>query len=419
MEQLEAIAFLMGAVAIITAAFRRMEWNPVLGLIGAGVAMGPHGFGFVEQGGALSALAELGIMFLLFLIGLELSATRIKAMARYIFGLGASHYILCAALIGGIAWVIGEKPVTALVLGIALAMSSTAFVLQTLTDTGQLAGNAGRKSFSVLLFQDLMVAPILAALPLLMELASKTAARPASQAAHHSDISLPVAVIAMGMIFVVARLVLQQLVGSIHEDERSVHKGGDHGGGSYFFAAVISVALGMGIAAHHLGLSASLGAFLAGLALSGAEWRHDVKETVQPLESTFLGIFFISLGAQVPIAAAPLDILMMAAAAVAIIAVKAAAGFAAAMVNGSDKRESLRIGLILAQGGEFAFIVVAAAGAAAMSKSSATFWTGAAVLSLVATPLLVKAAAGLRRAPAAEMDEPEVTDRPTPMGIMP
>lgn len=397
MEQMEAAALLMSAVAVVTAAFRRMGWNPVLGLIAAGVALGPHGFKSVSTGGAVAHLAELGVLFLLFLIGLELSADRIRSMARYVFGLGTAHFVLCAALLGGLAWLMGEGKAGAAVLGVALAMSSTAFVLQTLSDTGQIAGSAGRKSFSVLLFQDIMVAPILAGLPLLVALVSPLK----QEAAGHAEIALPVAVIVMVIIFVVARLVLQQLIGYIHEDESDPSKK-SHERSSYFFAAVISAALSMGVAAHHLGLSASIGAFLAGLALSGAEWRHAAKETVKPLESTLLGIFFLSLGAQVPLSASPRQMALMAGVACAVIGAKMAAGFLAAVANGVGMRCAVRVGLVLAQAGEFSFVVLASTGAAVMPPASADFWSGVAVLSLVATPLLVGVAGRIRDDGAAE-----------------
>jgi CPA2 family monovalent cation:H+ antiporter-2 len=151
----------------------------------------------------------------------------------------------------------------------------------------------------------------------------------------------------------------------------------------------------MAVAAHHLGLSASLGAFLAGLALSGAEWRHDVKNAVKPLESTFLGIFFLSLGAQVPLGASPTDMAFMVLAATGLIVMKAFAGFVAGMSNGLDKRTSIRIGLILAQAGEFSFVVFGAV-SGVIPKTAVEFWAGAAVISLVATPMLVNMAAKLK-----------------------
>ncbi|SOC26177.1 cation:proton antiporter [Thalassospira xiamenensis] len=408
MGEMEAVAFLMAAVAIVTAAFRRMGWNPVLGLIASGIALGPNGFQVISSIGSVHQMAELGILFLLFIIGVELSADRIRAMAKFIFGLGTAHFLFSGAVLGGFAWALGESLTAAVVLGVALAMSSTAFVLQTLSDSGQLASGAGRKSFSVLLFQDIMVAPILAALPLVVSLLSK----PVETQTAHATISLPVAIIAMMIIFVVARLLLQHLIGYIHDEEAAEAKklGGRS---SYFLSAVVAVALSMGVAAHHLGLSASLGAFLAGFALSGAEWRHDVRATVKPLESTFLGIFFMSLGTQVPLSATPLDMLQMALAALGILTIKAVAGFGAAVLNGIDIRQSSRVGLILAQSGEFAFIILGSV-STVLPEETVAFWSGAAILSLVSTPLLVTLATKL-----SQNTEPSACDQVQPTDELP
>lgn len=377
----ESVALLMAAVAVVTVAFKRMGWNPILGLIAAGIAFGPSGFALVETTGAVAKMAEMGILFLLFIIGVELSIERVQKMAKYVFGLGGVHYVISTILIGAFAWAFGLSAMSALMIGIAITTSSTAFVLQMLSETNQLEGQHGRMTFAVLLFQDMMVAPTLAFISVLAGMVA------VDGSVQEHRISLIPAAVAMAILFIVAKLVLHQLVGAIHETDRQ----------NYFLAAIISVALSMGLAAHHLGLSASLGAFLAGLALSDGEWRHDVKDTMKPLESTFLGIFFISIGMQVPLDLGVGQLTIMTAVAVMVIAIKAGAGFLAGRVMRIDARRAFRVGLSLAQAGEFAFILIAAAGPVLLAPEVARFWTGVAVLSLISTPVLVAVSAKLRQ----------------------
>ena len=369
-------SMLLAVVAFITASFRKSGMNPILGLFGAGMVLGPHGMQFLKYEGAVAFMADLGIMFLLFIVGLELSLDRIRAMAKYIFGLGTLHFVLSALGLGAaLHFGVGLKPFSAGALGVALAMSSTAFVLQLLSERGKLASTGGRQTFSVLLLQDLMVGPLLAVVPLI------AVHRLAATESHEVAMGLLPSAIAMIVVFVVAKLVLEQLLDAVRSADRN---------DAAFPAAILLAALAMGWVAVKLGMSPGLGAFLAGLALSGASWRHDVKAVIHPFEATLLAFFFIGIGTLVPISGNLQQIAWLVAAAAMIVTIKTVTGFAACLLNGIGWRRSLRVGLYLAQGGEFAFILIAAiAGVGLLGKEASAFWTGAGVVSMAMTPFLV------------------------------
>jgi Kef-type K+ transport system membrane component KefB len=383
MQAALGVAMLFGAVAIITTAFAAMKWNPNLGLIAAGVAFGPGGLKIVAPTDTIVyVMSEVGIMFLLLLIGVELSADRLKSMAKYVFGLGPAHFIFSGVLAGVLAKVLGVSLYGSIAIGIAFAMSSTAFVLQMLKDSGQLKGQNGQMSLSVLLFQDLMVPLVLLVIPMLVMLAG---VKNAGEGHGHGggDIKLIPATITMTVIFVVSKLVVHNLISMIHAEHRN----------KFFLPAIIASTMAMGVTSMYFGFSPSLGAFLAGLSMAGAAWNHDVKSVMKPLESTFLGIFFISVGAQVPVLLPALDMAKIVGVAMLLIALKIGAGYIAAQTIKISKRNSLRLGLTLAQAGEFSFIVITAA---TPLLPNANFWTGVAVLSLVCTPMLVSMAGNLR-----------------------
>jgi Kef-type K+ transport system membrane component KefB len=391
----QEITILLAAVAFVTAAFRKIGWNPILGLIAVGAVLGGHGFKVINDSSVIEFMSELGIMFLLFVVGLELSIERIRAMARWIFGLGAVHFSLCAAGLAGFVWYFGLPIKAAIVIGLGLSMSSTAFVLQVLSERGELSSRYGRRSFSVLLFQDMMVAPLLAALPLIA--GNSTLA----QKMGIEVVPILPAVVVMFILFLVARLFLESLLGAIY---RSAER-------DAFPAAILLTALAMAWAAHHLGLSPGLGAFLAGLAISDANWRHEIKAVIEPFETTLLAFFFIGVGMKVPLSADGLTLLSILSGAVGILMVKFALGFLSGLVSGNNWRISMRLAMALAQAGEFSFVVVGLTAAyKLLPQQDADFWTAAAILSMALTPLalalLSKVLPSVRPPVVAAPDEP-------------
>jgi CPA2 family monovalent cation:H+ antiporter-2 len=371
------ITILLAVVAFATASFRKFGWNPILGLIAAGAAIGPQGFGLMHEGSGIEVMGDIGILFLLFIVGMELSPERLKAMARWILGLGSAHFIFSTAGITALAhYAFKADWGQAAVIGVAGSMSSTAFVLQLLAERKELTHRFGQKTFSVLLFQDLMAAPILAFLPLIAGVSIASPAANSSGSMH----MLP-AIVCMFVLFVVVRMLLESILGVIHATARS----------DAFPAAILFTALAMGSAANALGLSSSLGAFLAGFAISGAAWRREVRDAIDPFETTLLGFFFIGIGLKVPLSGSPETLSAIVAAAVCMVTLKAFIGIIACLVNGVKLRPSIRTSLALAQAGEFSFVVlVTAFGENLIPQSVVTIWGSAAVLSLIATPFLIK-----------------------------
>lgn len=388
------LIILLATVAFVTAAFRKLKLNPILGLLAAGIVLGPRGFSMLPTKSSLSFLSEMGIMFLLFIVGLELSVERIRATAKTIFGLGTAHFILSAACItlAMKAWT-GQWPVS-IALGTALSMSSTAFVLQLLAEREETEKDHGRQTFAVLLFQDLMVPPMLAILPMfaLMVLGGK-ATDLAPEDIGHPTIGLGVAALAMILVFVVAKLLLEETLSAVR----------DPGKHDAFPAAILLVAIVMGWIAHALGLSSSFGAFLAGLALAGAEWRQEIKNVIKPFEATLLAFFFIGVGTIVPLDGDPAQLLRLLVATAALMSVKTLAGIAACKINGLSWGSSLRTSTLLAQSGEFSFLLVSALAVYKfIRQEDAELWIGAAVISMAATPFLSAAAAAFVESDLAE-----------------
>ena len=354
----ELILFL-GTAGVIVPLFHRMNVSPVLGFIGAGALLGPYGLGrftdsipglhwvTVGTSAEVSHLAEFGVVFLLFMIGIELSWERLRVLRRLVFGLGAAQVTVSAAILGAIAYGLGMPPSAAAVAGMGLALSSTAIVVPILADSKRLNAPAGRTTFSVLLFQDLAVAPVL------FTIAALGSAQGGSVVSGLL-FALGQAAIALVVIVVGGRLALRplfQLVAQTRSPE-------------LFMATSLLVVIATALLAATSGLSMALGAFIAGLLLAETEYRRAIEAMIDPFKGLLLGVFFVSVGMGVDISAimqAPLAIL---AAAFGLIAVKAGIIIALARLFGLPLRVGLETGLLLGPGGEFAFVLVGAAVAA-------------------------------------------------------
>lgn len=387
------VTILLAVVAMATASFRRFNWNPILGLVAAGAAIGPQGFGLIRSGDGVDVMGEVGILFLLFSVGMELTPARLRSMARWIFGLGSVHFVASTAGVLLVAHEFGADWNVAAVIGVAGAMSSTAFVLQLLAERGEREMDFGHKTLSTLLFQDMMVAPILAFLPFI--------SGHSDQAHGGSGMQMLPAVVCMFMLFVIVRTVLESVLGVIHETARA----------DAFPAAILFIALAMGGAAHALGLSPSLGAFLAGFAISGASWRKEVRAAIGPFETTLLSFFFIGIGLKVPLSGSPAALMAIVLVAASLVAVKTAVGMLACLANGVPLRRAARTALTLAQAGEFAFVVLStASGSGFIPERVANLWTAAAVVSLLVTPLLISLGERLEEPRRDKVASPPATD---------
>ena len=373
----DLLVFLLAPVVVVPL-FRWLRCSPILGYLVAGILIGPHALGLIEELALTHALAELGVAFLLFAIGLELSLERLRVMRRLVFGLGTLQVALSSAAIGIVARLAGADLAAAIVIGGALALSSTAFVLQLLVERGEQVARFGRTAFAILLFQDLAVVPLLAVVPVLaLDQPSLIGAL---------GLSALKAAIALGLIIAVGRLVLRPVF-RIVAGTRSPE---------LFVSATLLVILGTGWLTTQGGLSLPLGAFLAGLLLSETEYRHQVEADIRAFRGLLLGLFFITVGLSMDLHVVAerwsLGLLLLA----SLLLGKATiiAGLCAAFRL--PLADALRIGLLLAQGGEFAFVLFEAALTHhVLAPATGQMLLATVAASMIVTPLLAEAGRSL------------------------
>lgn len=396
----EVVIFLV-ASGIVVPIFHRLRASPVLGYLIVGGLVGPYGLGLlagdlgwlsyimITDVAGVKPLAELGVIFLLFVIGLELSFERLWAMRRLVFGLGSLQVAISALIIGTVAWGWGHPPRVAIILGMCLALSSTAIVMQLLMESRRIGTPLGRTSFAILLFQDLAVVPILFVLG---AFGTEVEGDPAA-AWTGLGIALAEAAAVIGAIFAAGRLALRPLL-------RFVSRTGSP---EMFIAAVLLVVIGASAITGMAGLSLELGAFLAGLLLAGSEFRHEVEVDIEPFKGLLLGLFFMTVGMEIDSHLIAGQGLWIGASVAGLILLKAAVTGGLCLGFGLPRPVALEAGLLLGQGGEFAFVVVGLAMSLdLMPRDTGQFMLIVAGLSMLASPLV--AAAGRRLAAAVEQD---------------
>ena len=291
-------------------------------------------------------MAELGVVFLLFLIGLELSLQRLLTMRRLVFGLGGLQVLACAVAIGLTAPFFGNSPAASVLIGLSL-LSSTAIVIEHLSQKRRINTVMGRASFSVLLFQDLAVVPILLLVGVL-------GTKPGENMIVGVVLALALAAAGIAAIVVLGRILLRPLFRLVAATESS----------ELFVAATLLVAIGTGVLSASVGLSMSLGAFTVGLLLAETEYRKAIEATIEPFKGLLLGVFFISIGMKIDLVALVGEPLYVVACALGLVALKAALIAPLARASGVAWPAALHMGLLLGPGGEFAFIVIGLAMAA-------------------------------------------------------
>ncbi|HEU0015025.1 MAG TPA: monovalent cation:proton antiporter-2 (CPA2) family protein [Longimicrobium sp.] len=380
----EVLVILAAAVAAVLV-FRRLRITPVLGYLAAGYAVGPHGLGLVETG-RVAALAELGVVFLLFAVGLELSFERLSALRRHVFGLGTVQVAATGTAIAAALAAAGLGWQAAVVLGGGLALSSTAVVLQMLGERRELATPAGRIALSVLLLQDLAVVPLLTVVPLLGGAAGGGAAGGMGSA-------LLKAAAALALIVFGGRLVLRPLLRRVAQTRAP----------ELFTGVALLVVLGVGWLTAQAGLSMALGAFLAGLLIAETEYRHQVEGDILPFRGLLLALFFMTVGMEVDVSILAARPALVLGGLAGLLAVKAGAAWAACRLFGVEPAPAVRVALSLAQAGEFGFVLFSLAVAGgALDRETAAVAVLVVALSMTATPLLfalgARAARRLERA---------------------
>ncbi|HEY3846161.1 MAG TPA: monovalent cation:proton antiporter-2 (CPA2) family protein [Acetobacteraceae bacterium] len=368
---LATLAALLAAATIAVPLSRRAGFGSVLGYLVAGVAIGPAGLRLVTGVGEIADIASLGVVMLLFLIGLELRPRRLWVMRRAVFGLGTAQLVLCGAALAALAHAAGVGWPGAVVLGTGLAMSSTAIVLPLLAERELLQGRAGRDGFAVLLFQDLAFIPLVALVPLL------ATGHALPDHVPWLDVARAAAVIVV--ILVGGRYLMNPLFRAI---------GGARTPELFTTVALLIVA-GAALLASAAGLSPSLGAFMAGVLLSGSEYRHELEADIAPFEGLLLGFFFISVGMSADLGLAGAAPLVLLGGTAALLGAKIAILYVLARVAGQDGVNALRFALALPQASEFSFVLFGAAVTVGALDAEASRWaTLVAATSMLATPIL-------------------------------
>ena len=368
---LATIVALLAAAVVAVPLTRRGGFGSVLGYLLAGVAIGPTGLRLVTDVHQIAEIASLGVVMLLFLIGLEVRPRRLWVMRRTVLGLGAGQVVGTAAILTLIIHAVGVSWPGAIVLGAGLAMSSTAIVLPMLAERDLLQSRAGRDGFAVLLFQDMAFIPLVALVPLLAGQGMATDHLPWQ--------SVGLGVLTIAAILVGGRFVLPPVfraVSALRTPE-------------VFTVTALLVVAGAAFLCEAVGLSASLGAFMAGVLLSESEYRHEVEADIAPFEGLLLGFFFISVGmsADLGLLAAKPELLI--GGTIVLVAVKALVCLGLASVMRRDGADQVRFSLSLSQASEFSFVLFAAAAAAGiLSADNLAATTLIVAASMIATPIL-------------------------------
>jgi len=341
---LSDIVILLIAAVVVVPLFQLARLGAVPGFLVAGVMVGPSGLAAIDNVNEISYLAEIGVVLLLFAIGIELKPSRLWLMRRQVFGLGTAQVVLTGAVLAALVLFLFDVPPRAAILvGPALALSSTAFVLQILASQKLLTTHYGRASVAVLLLQDLAVVPLLALIPLL--------AAPGTGIGADVGLALLESVAILGLVVVAGRYLLHPLL----------HRVARAGSPEVFTASAVLIVLGAAMATEHAGLSMAMGAFLAGLLISESAYRHQVIAEIQPFRGLLLGLFFMSMGMSFNLGlllANPLGAALLTA---LLIVIKASILLPLARLFGLSWRPALAVALLLAQSGEFALVLFALA----------------------------------------------------------
>ena len=346
----------LGTAGLIIPAMQRLRISPIVGYLAAGAILGPFGLGTlvanhpwlqmvtISDNTGLSAIAELGIVFLMFIIGLELSFQRLFTLRKLVFGLGSLQLVSATSVIAGIVYLMGFDAGAAVLVGASLALSSTAIVVEVLARKNRLSSSAGRASFSILLFQDLSVIPILVGVTLLA---------PQSGGTVSSDVLLAIAsgVAMIAAITLIGRRVLRPVlryVASLDSPE-------------LFLAAVLLIIIGSGILAAWSGLSMALGSFVAGLLLADTEYKAAIESLISPFKGLLLGVFFITIGTQINALELIINPIFVITTVLGLIVVKTITLVPLVRLFGLSWSAAIETGLLIGSAGEFAFIVLALA----------------------------------------------------------
>ncbi|CAK7254862.1 MULTISPECIES: monovalent cation:proton antiporter-2 (CPA2) family protein [unclassified Shinella] len=364
------VLMMLGGALLAAPIFKRLGLGTILGYLAAGVVIGPI-LHQIRDGEELLGVAELGVVFLLFLIGLELKPSRLWAMRRDIFGLGMAQVVVTGLALAGLTLAFGlERWDGALIIGFGLALSSTAFAMQILDERGDTNTRYGQRAFSMLLLQDLAIVPLLALIPLLAEQA------PQDTTTAFEDFLIAIGAIAA--LFAAGRYLLNPLFQVIART----------GAREAMIAAALFVVLAAAMLLQMAGLSMAMGAFLAGVLLADSSYRHELQADVEPFRGILLGLFFMAVGLSLHLDVVFSSWLTILIATPAVMLVKSLVIYGLCRLTGSPHNDAVRIALVLPQGGEFGFVLFTAAAAAGIfSGGLASLLIAIVTISMALTPI--------------------------------
>ncbi|MDR6624712.1 cation:proton antiporter [Caulobacter segnis] len=415
-ESYKDLVLFLATAGIVAPIFKRLKINPILGYLLAGVILGPFGLGrfiqaapwldyvTVDNPAEIAQLAEFGVVFLLFMIGLELSWERLRLMRKLVFGLGAAQVLGCSLVLAGGAMLLGQPPAAALAIGAALTLSSTAIAVPVLAERRRLHSDAGRATFSVLLFQDLAVAPILITLAIV--------GRGHGEFRAADLLSLAPAALGLCVIVLVGRVALRPMLKSVAKAKSE----------EMFMAACLLVIIGAGLVSQMSGLSMALGAFVAGILLAETEYRHEVEVKIEPFKGLLLSLFFVSLGIRLDLSLLVVKPVVILGTVAGLLVVKAVVVFGIGLLMGLGRKAATEAALILAAGGEFAFVLLDnAMGARVVSPAIGQAVLVSATLTMFLIPGLAALGQRLGRkgAPAPVSEAPGAAAGPDRLGPEP
>jgi glutathione-regulated potassium-efflux system protein KefB len=392
-SELVKVVVLLAAGVLAVPLFKRLGLGSVLGYLAAGLAIGPFGLGLFREAGTILHLAELGVVMFLFVIGLEMQPTRLWTLRRQIFGLGLAQVVVCGALLTALGMVAGLTPVVAFIAAMGFVLSSTAIVMQLLEERGDTSTPRGQRMVSILLLEDLAIVPLLAIVAFLAPAAN-------DGTGVSRWVSIGVALAAIIGLVAVSRWLLNPLFRVLAKAKAR----------EVMTAAALLVVLGAALAMQWGGLSMALGAFAAGVMLSESTFRHQLEADIEPFRGILLGLFFMGVGMSLDLTLVLADWPLILGGVLAYMAFKGMGIYTVARITKSSHGDALQRTAMMAQGGEFAFVLYSAAAAAGIVAANVNaVLTAAIIISMALTPLAVLALRWLMPdKPAQDMDGVDV-----------
>lgn len=391
-QTLGPVVVLLGSAVVAVPLFRKLGLGSVLGYFAGGLMVGPSVLGIFSEPSTILHISELGVVMFLFLIGTEMRPQKLWAMRIQIFGLGLAQVLFCIVLLTGAGLILGLSPGAAFIAGSGFVLSSTAVIMSTLKERGELAGSQGQQAVSILLLEDLMIVPLLAIVAFMGAAAD----------GGKNGIDLTGVLLALGAIaFVIAvgRWLLDPFFALLARARTT----------EVLTAGALLVVLGAALLMEQSGLSMAMGAFLAGVMLSGSSYRHQIETDVEPFKGLLMGLFFLAVGMSLDLGVVVEEWQKVLALLSAYVVVKSFGIYTIARVFGATNKQALRRVTLFAQGGEFAFVLYsAAAGDGVIGAAEHAVFSSTIILSMALTPLILIAADRLLKGEAVSMDGIEV-----------